>query len=228
MSNEAKTTVDLEKIRDDYKAAAAKIKRRIIICAGTGCVANGSLEVRDALAEALKKAGVDVALELRKEEEHTGTYISKSGCQGFCQMGPLLHIEPGDILYTKVKVADVPEIVERTLQRGEVIDRLLFVHPKTGAHCKGDADIPFYNRQKRVVLANCRIEPGCVREYIARGGYFGARKAILEMTPEEVCQTAIDSGLRGRGGGGFPTGLKWKFTLASKNDKKYVICNGDE
>ena len=228
MSNEAKTTVDLEKIRDDYKAAAAKIKRRIIICAGTGCVANGSLEVRDALAEALKKAGVDVALELRKEEEHTGTYISKSGCQGFCQMGPLLHIEPGDILYTKVKVADVPEIVERTLQRGEVIDRLLFVHPKTGAHCKGDADIPFYNRQKRVVLANCRIEPGCVREYIARGGYFGTRKAILEMTPEEVCQTAIDSGLRGRGGGGFPTGLKWKFTLASKNDKKYVICNGDE
>ena len=228
MSNEVKTTVDLEKIRDDYKAAAAKIKRRIIICAGTGCVANGSLEVRDALAEALKKAGVDVALELRKEEEHTGTYISKSGCQGFCQMGPLLHIEPGDILYTKVKVADVPEIVERTLQRGEVIDRLLFVHPKTGAHCKGDADIPFYNRQKRVVLANCRIEPGCVREYIARGGYFGARKAILEMTPEEVCQTAIDSGLRGRGGGGFPTGLKWKFTLASKNDKKYVICNGDE
>ena len=228
MSNEAKTTVDLEKIRDDYKAAAAKIKRRIIICAGTGCVANGSLEVRDALAEALKKAGVDVALELRKEEEHTGTYISKSGCQGFCQMGPLLHIEPGDILYTKVKVADVPEIVERTLQRGEVIDRLLFVHPKTGAHCKGDADIPFYNRQKRVVLANCRIEPGCVREYIARGGYFGARKAILEMTPEEAGQTAIDSGLRGRGGGGFPTGLKWKFTLASKNDKKYVICNGDE
>ena len=228
MSIEAKKTVDLEKIRDDYKAAASKIQRRIIICAGTGCVANGSLEVRDALAEALKKAGVDVTLELRKEEEHTGTYISKSGCQGFCQMEPLLHIEPGDILYTKVKVADVPEIVERTLQRGEVIDRLLFVHPKTGAHCKGDADIPFYNRQKRVVLANCRIEPGCVREYIARGGYFGARKAVLEMTPEEVCQTAIDSGLRGRGGGGFPTGLKWKFTLASKNDKKYVVCNGDE
>ena len=228
MSIEAKKTVDLEKIRDDYKAAASKIQRRIIICAGTGCVANGSLEVRDALAEALKKAGVDVTLELRKEEEHTGTYISKSGCQGFCQMGPLLHIEPGDILYTKVKVADVPDIAERPLRKSEVIYRLPLVHPKNNTHCKGDADIPFYNRQKRVVLANCRIEPGCVREYIARGGYFGARKAILEMTPEEVCQTAIDSGLRGRGGGGFPTGLKWKFTLASKNDKKYVICNGDE
>ena len=228
MSNDTVKTVDLEKIRDDYKAAAARIQRRIIICAGTGCVANGSLEVRDALAEALKEAGVDVALELKKEEEHTGTYISKSGCQGFCQMGPLLHIEPGDILYTKVKVSDVPEIVERTLKKGEVIDRLLFVHPQTHVHCKGDAEIPFYNRQKRVVLANCRVEPSCVREYIARGGYFGARKAILEMKPEEVCQTAIDSGLRGRGGGGFPTGLKWKFTLASQNDKKYVICNGDE
>ena len=228
MSTETVKTVDLDKIAADYKAAASKIKRRIIICGGTGCVANGSLDVRDALAEALKNAGVDVTLELKKEEEHTGTYISKSGCQGFCQMGPLLHIEPEDILYTKVKVADVPEIVERTLIKGEVIDRLLFVHPQTGTHCKGDHDIPFYTRQKRVVLANCRIEPSCVREYIARGGYFGARKAVLEMTPEEVCQTAIDSGLRGRGGGGFPTGLKWKFTLASKNDKKYVICNGDE
>ncbi len=228
MSTETVKTVDLDKIAADYKAAASKIKRRIIICGGTGCVANGSLDVRDALAEALKNAGVDVTLELKKEEEHTGTYISKSGCQGFCQMGPLLHIEPEDILYTKVKVADVPEIVERTLIKGEVIDRLLFVHPQTGVHCKGDHDIPFYTRQKRVVLANCRIEPSCVREYIARGGYFGARKAVLEMTPEEVCQTAIDSGLRGRGGGGFPTGLKWKFTLASKNDKKYVICNGDE
>ena len=143
MSNDTVKTVDLEKIRDDYKAAAARIQRRIIICAGTGCVANGSLEVRDALAEALKEAGVDVALELKKEEEHTGTYISKSGCQGFCQMGPLLHIEPGDILYTKVKVSDVPEIVERTLKKGEVIDRLLFVHPLTHVHCKGDAEIPF-------------------------------------------------------------------------------------
>ncbi len=230
MSTTTVKTVDLEKIAADYKKAYENVKRRIIICGGTGCVANGSLDVRDALAKELEKAGIDVTLEVKTEDtKKDETYISKSGCQGFCQMGPLLHIEPGDILYTKVKVADVPEIVERTLRHGEIIERLLYVDHKNGnCRCKGDAEIPFYHRQKRVVLANCRIEPGDVREYIARGGYFGARKAILEMKPEEVCQTAIDSGLRGRGGGGFPTGLKWKFTLASQNDKKYVICNGDE
>jgi len=221
-------TIDLNKIAEDYKNSVKNFKRRIILCAGTGCVANGALEVKAALAEEMKKAGLDVTIELKKEESPAGTYISKSGCQGFCQMGPLLHIEPEDILYTKVKVADVKEIVENTLQKGQVIDRLLYAHPKTGEHCKGDAEIPFYNRQHRVVLANCRIEPGSVREYIAKGGYFGAQKAVKEMTPAEVCQNAIDSGLRGRGGGGFPTGLKWKLTLASKNDKKYVICNGDE
>lgn len=118
MSTENAKIVDLEKIAADYKQAAAKLKRRIIICAGTGCVANGSLDVRDALKEALAKTGADVTIELKKEENHTGTYISKSGCQGFCQRGPLLHIEPEDILYTKVKVADVPEIVEKTLLQG--------------------------------------------------------------------------------------------------------------
>lgn len=225
--------IDLEKISADYKKAVGNLKRRIVICGGTGCVSNGSLNVREELVKKLKARGLDVEIELKKEEngEHcnfTGTYISKSGCQGFCQMGPLVHIEPDKILYTKVKVSDVDEIIDETLVNGRVIDRLLYVSPTTGEHCKGDATIPFYNRQKRVVLSNCMIEPEDVDEYISRGGYFGARKAITEMTPEEVCQTVLDSGLRGRGGGGFPTGLKWKFTLASKNAKKYVICNGDE
>jgi len=230
MSTAVANTVDLEKIAAEYKENYRNVKRRIIICGGTGCVANGSFEVRDALAKELEKAGINVVLEIRKEKgEKEETYISKSGCQGFCQMGPLLHIEPGDILYTRVRVSDVPEIVEKTLRRGEVIDRLLYVdHQNHNCLCKGDAEIPFYNRQKRMILANCRIEPGSVREYIAKGGYFSARKAILEMTPEQVCQFTLDSGLRGHGGGGFPTGLKWKFTLASKNAKKYVICNGDE
>ena len=220
--------INLEQIALDYQAAAGKLKQRLILCAGTGCVANGSLEVRDELVRQLSGRGLPVVVELKEETAAAGaSYVSKSGCQGFCQQGPLLHIEPQHILYTKVKPSDVTEIVERTLLGGEIIDRLLY-HDRDGRGCKGNADIPFYNRQKRVVLANCRVEPSCVREYIARGGYFGARKAILEMKPEEVCQTAIESGLRGRGGGGFPTGLKWKFTLASRNDKKYVICNGDE
>ncbi|MCI7643217.1 MAG: NADH-quinone oxidoreductase subunit NuoF [Lentisphaeria bacterium] len=224
--------IDLEKIAADYKQAASKLQRRIVLCGGTGCVANGSMEVREALCKELAARGVDVEVVLKEEKAgetcFTGTYISKSGCQGFCQMGPLMHIEPEHILYTKVKVADVPEIVEKTLMGNEVIERLLYKSVKTGKPCRGDAEIDFYNRQKRVVLHNCMIEPENVREYIARGGYFGARKAVVEMQPLEVCQTLIDSGLRGRGGGGFPTGLKWKFTLASQNAKKYVICNGDE
>ncbi|MDD4817548.1 MAG: NADH-quinone oxidoreductase subunit NuoF [Victivallaceae bacterium] len=226
------TTINLEKVAAAFKSASEKLSRRIIICGGTGCMANGSMLVRDAMAELLKQKNVDVELELKTEEngEHcnfTGTYLSKSGCQGFCQRGPLVHIMPDNILYTKVKVTDVPEIVEETLLGGRVIERLLY-ETVDGVKCKGDHEIPFYNRQKRVVLHNCMIEPENVNEYIARGGYFGARKAITEMTSEQVIQEVIESGLRGRGGGGFPTGLKWKFTLASKNDKKYVICNGDE
>ncbi len=226
------TTINLEKVAAAFKSASEKLSRRIIICGGTGCMANGSMLVRDAMAELLKQKNIDVELELKTEEngEHcnfTGTYLSKSGCQGFCQRGPLVHIMPDNILYTKVKVTDVPEIVEETLLGGRVIERLLYT-TVDGVKCKGDDEIPFYNRQKRVVLHNCMIEPENVNEYIARGGYFGVRKAITEMTSEQVVQEVLESGLRGRGGGGFPTGLKWKFTLASKNDKKYVICNGDE
>ncbi len=222
--------VDLEAVSAAYRNAVKDLKQRIIICAGTGCVANGSLQLRDALAEAMTRAGMTAELELKFEQQKSfeGTYISKSGCQGFCQMGPLIHIEPQHILYTKVRLSDVPEIVEKTLLKGEVIDRLLYKNIRSGESCLGNEQVPFYSRQTRVVLANCMIEPSCIEEYIAKGGYFGARKAVTEMTPAEVCQNALDSGLRGRGGGGFPTGLKWKFTLASENAKKYVICNGDE
>jgi NADH-quinone oxidoreductase subunit F len=220
-------TIQLDRIAADYLENAKKIKRRIILCAGTGCVANGALDVRAKFLEVLSAAGVRADVEMKQEAAADLTYLSKSGCQGFCQMGPLVHLEQEKILYTKVKAADVAEIVEKTILKGEVIERLLYVDA-AGCHCRGDEEIPFYNRQTRVVLANCMIEPDDIREYIARGGYFGARKAIVEMTPEEVCGLAADSGLRGRGGGGFPTGLKWKYTLQSKNAKKYVICNGDE
>ncbi len=220
--------IDLEKIASDYHLREKKVKRRLTLCGGTGCIANGSLEIRRVLLEEFAKRGIPAEVELNADTPENSNYISKSGCQGFCQKGPLLHIEPDKILYTHVKVSDVPEIVEKTLIGGEVIDRLLYKDLKTGCSCVGDAEIPFYNRQHRVVLANCMIEPDDIAEYIARGGYRGAERAVTGMTPQEVCQTAMDSGLRGRGGGGFPTGLKWKLTLASRNDKKYVICNGDE
>jgi len=220
--------INLEEISKKYTDAADKLKRRIILCAGTGCVANGSLKVRDELVKQLEAAGEKAIIEMSGEDSKDATLVSKSGCQGFCQMGPLVHIEPEGILYTKVKPEDVAEIVEKTLIGGQIVDRLLYVNPVSGKHCKGDDDIDFYSRQKRVVMKNSRIEPDCISEYISRGGYVGAEKAVKEMTSAEVCEEILKSGIRGRGGGGFPTGLKWKFTLASQNDKKYVICNGDE
>ncbi|MFA6101383.1 MAG: NADH-ubiquinone oxidoreductase-F iron-sulfur binding region domain-containing protein [Victivallaceae bacterium] len=222
-------TIDLEKTSGEYAAAAAAVKCRLILCAGTGCVANGALAVREALAKELETAGLNVKLELSAHDDTQDIhYISRSGCQGFCQMGPLLHIEPAGILYTRVKVSDVTEIVNTTLLSGELIERLLYLDPVTGKRCKGDEEISFYNRQRRVVLKNCMIEPDSIAEYIHRGGYFGARTAITAMTSQDVCQKILDAGLRGRGGGGFPTGRKWQITLAAENNKKYIVCNGDE
>ncbi|MDD3118258.1 MAG: NADH-quinone oxidoreductase subunit NuoF [Victivallales bacterium] len=223
--------VDLEAIAKEYHNKADRLKRRIILCGGTGCVSNGSLKVRDELVKQLNALGEKAIVEVRTESEHDtagATLVSKSGCQGFCQQGPLLLILPDEILYTKVKPEDATEIVEKTIIGGQIIERLLYVNPVTGRHCRGDQDIDFNSRQHRMVLKNCRIEPDSIEEYIGRGGYEGARKAVTAMAPAEVCEEMIKAGLRGRGGGGFPTGLKWKFTLASQNDKKYVICNGDE
>ena len=192
--DENKINLTLEQIAEHYSKSVSKLKRRIIICGGTGCIANGSMELRDALVEELKKVGEPVEVELGGE------------------------IEP----------KDAAEIVNVTILGGEIVDRLVYVDPATSQRCRHENEIPFYTRQSRVVLKDCVIEPDNVEEYIARGGYFGARKAVTECTSEQVCQTMIDAGLRGRGGGGFPTGLKWKFTLASPGPKKYVICNGDE
>lgn len=222
--------IDLNKTKETFGKKLAAVKQRIIICAGTGCVANGSLKVRDELMKQSAALGLNPVIELEKEENKNKdlTLVSKSGCQGFCQMGPLVRLEPQGILYTKVKVSDVTDIVNETLVKGNIIDRLLYADPRTHEHFKGDHDIPFYKKQHRLVLKNCTIEPGSIHEYIHRDGYFAAEKAYSKMTPAEVCSEILKSGLRGRGGGGFPTGRKWQLTLASKNDKKYVICNGDE
>jgi NADH-quinone oxidoreductase subunit F len=207
--------------------------RKIVICTGTGCIANGALEVKEAFERELKAAGFDTieafeALEAVKEPKQTA-YLSKSGCQGFCQMGPLVSIMPEDILYTKVKPTDVKAIVERTLKVGEVIPELLYVDPGTKARCRSQHTIPFYQRQSRFVLKQCGdLDPENINEYLAIGGYLAAKDCWQERTPEQVCKEMLESGLRGRGGGGFPTGKKWELTRVQKNPKKYVICNGDE
>ena len=222
-------TENLEKIASDYKKMHDTVTRRMIICAGTGCIANGSLKLYDALLKETKQAGINVSVELKTEDHSKKSLLSKSGCQGFCQMGPLLSIEPDGILYCRAHAADAAEIVEKTLKNNEVIDRLVYKNPTDGSHCRGTNDIPFYTRQRRTVLKACgHVDPEDIREYIYHDGYKAAQKAYTEMTDETVCKEILDSGLRGRGGGGFPTGLKWDLTRKVQGDKKYVICNADE
>ena len=221
--------IDLENVARNYQKSTSLIKRRIIICAGTGCVANGALNVYKAFIQEIAAAGLNVVAALKAEEPAEGMHVSKSGCQGFCQMGPLVTVEPDNILYTKVKAEDVAEIVKTTLIGGEVVDRLLYEEPINGTKCRGTGEIPFYTLQSRTVLKSCGIiDPEDISEYIANGGYEAARKAFVDMTPQAACEEILHSGLRGRGGGGFPTGRKWELTRIQPGPKKYVICNGDE
>lgn len=226
-------TVDLESVAGEYQAAARNVTRRVVICAGTGCMAGGALKVHKAFVEKIQNAGLPMVTELRPEgagtEKGSLVFVSKSGCQGFCQMGPLVTIEPDGILYAKVKPEDVDEILQTTLVQSEVVDRLVYVDPLSGEHCRGPKEIPFYARQHRSVLAACgHVDPEDIREYVARGGYQAAERAFREMTPAAVCEEVAHAGLRGRGGGGFPTGRKWELTRKQIGEKKYIICNGDE
>jgi NADH-quinone oxidoreductase subunit F len=203
--------------------------RRVILCAGTGCMANGAMKVFERFRKEIDRVGLNVVLELRPEAGDRDVRLSKSGCQGFCQMGPLVTVIPDGILYTKVRAEDVTEIVEHTLVTGDVVDRLLYKDPATRRHCRGLEDNPFYARQDRRVLRDCGfLDPEDIHEFILHGGYSAAKKAYLEMSPEEICKQISESGLRGRGGGGFPTGRKWEAARMQKPGKKYVICNGDE
>ena len=179
--------VDLEAIARQYETAARHFERRVVVCAGTGCMAGGALGVFQEFVKQIGEAGLKVVTTLKPEDgaSHDGLYLSHSGCQGFCQMGPLVTIEPDEILYTKVKATDVTEIVQTTLMDHEVVQRLLYVDASTAQPCRGQGDIPFYQRQQRTVLQLCgRIDPEDIREYIYRGGYMAARRAFCEMSPE--------------------------------------------
>lgn len=223
------TEMNLDKVAQEYARMHDSVKRRLIICAGTGCIANGSLKLYEEMQKEVQKAGIEIAVELKAEDAREKTLLSKSGCQGFCQMGPLMSIEPDGILYCHVKAADAAEIVNTTLKHNQVIERLLYKDPHDGTPCRGTDEIPFYKRQRRTVLKACgHVDPEDIREYIYHDGYKGAQKAYTQMTDEVICKTVLESGLRGRGGGGFPTGLKWDLTRKVQGDKKYVICNADE
>jgi NADH-quinone oxidoreductase subunit F len=204
-------------------------QRRIIICAGTGCVANGSLKVFEEFKKILTEKKIPVTLEFKKEEHDNAIRISKSGCQGFCQMGPLVTIMPHEILYTKVKTEDVAEIIETTIIGSGIVERLLYVEPVSKKSCAGPLEIPFYQRQSRTILKECGfLDPESIEEYMSHGGYEQAKRAFKELSQKDICDEISFSGLRGRGGGGFPTGKKWELTRVQPGPKKYVICNGDE
>ena len=204
-------------------------KRKVLVCCGTGCAAGGNLKVYEELKNqmALHDAAFEVTLNLSDcAAEATG--IKKSGCHGFCEMGPLVRIEPEGWLYTKVRTDDVKEIVETTLIGGEFIERLGY--HQNGELYKRQEDIPFYKKQTRRVLEHCgHIDAESIEEYLSIGGYSALTKCLFELSGDEVIQEVTDSGLRGRGGAGFPTGKKWAQVAAHKEEPvKYIVCNGDE
>lgn len=194
------------------------IRAHVLICAGTGCVSSGSKKVEAAFQEELAKKGLD------KEVK-----IIETGCHGFCEMGPLVIIYPEGTFYVRVQETDVPELVETHLYKGRIVERLLYKAPISHEAIPSYNDIDFYKKQMRIVLGNCgHINPEDINEYIAEGGYEALGKALTEMKPDEVVEEVKKSGLRGRGGGGFPTGMKWGFARSAPGTKKYVVCNADE
>ena len=200
----------------------------VLICAGTGCIAGGAMRIYENIKAECERRGLAVYVGLKHDtDEEKSLHVKMSGCHGFCEMGPLVHIEPMGIMYIHVTPEDCHEILERTVLGGEIIDRL--VYHLDGVAYPRQADIPFYKKQHRVVLENCgSSDAEDIEEYIAKGGYAAFEKALFEMTGEEICKNITDSGLRGRGGGGFPAGRKWEGARKQTSAQKYVVCNGDE
>lgn len=193
-------------------------KKKVLVCAGTGCTSSGAHKILDLLNQEILQQGLTDRVE-----------VIPTGCQGFCEKGPTVVIEPEQTLYTLVREEDIPEIVHKEIGEGERVERLVYVDPLTGQPAKDYTETQFFAKQHRVVLRNCGlIDPTKIEDYLARDGYQGLKHALLDMTPEEVIEEVKEAGLRGRGGAGFPTGLKWSFCKASPGEKKYIICNADE
>ena len=215
---------ELQALRKNAEAALHAPGIRILVCAGTGCIASGSKDIYDKM-KSLCEGNNSVSVEFEGEVPHPE--IKKSGCHGFCEMGPLMRIEPLGILYIKVKVEDCEEIYEKTICHGEAIDRLLY--HKDGQVYQSEESIPFYAGQMRLVLKNCgHIDAENIEEYIAVGGYQALEKVLFDIDQEEGLSIIEEANLRGRGGGGFPAGKKWKQVAHQKEKERYIVCNGDE
>ena len=193
-------------------------RSHVLVCGGTGCTSSNSPKIIENFEKEIKEKGL--------EEE---VKVIRTGCFGLCALGPVVVVYPEGCFYSEVKPEDVSEIVEEHLLKGRIVQRLLYDETKSKDEVKPLKETDFYKKQKRVALRNCGvINPEDINEYIAYDGYQALAKCLTEMTPEQVIQIVKDSGLRGRGGGGFPTGLKWSFTAANQADQKYVVCNADE
>ena len=213
-----KSFEDLERFKKSMIAQEGPDATYVTICGVPGCGVSGSQEIYEAFLT-----------EIKAQEEEKNIIVKRTGCQGFCEKGPVVTIRPQDIFYHSVAAEDVPEIVEKTLFNNEIVQRLLYEDPQTGKRHTHVKEVPFYEKQVKVVLKNCgKIDPANIGDYIKVDGYRAAATVLAQWRPEEVIDCIKESGLRGRGGAGFPTGLKWGSSRNAAGEEKYIICNGDE
>ena len=209
---------ELEAIRSEILAGKDQDKPCIAVCGGPGCLANQCLEVRDAFVNEIAAKGLTDKVDVRT-----------TGCHGFCECGPIALIYPQEIFYQGLSIDDIPEIIEETIINNKTVDRLLYTDDEAGQLVETEGEVPFYKKQMRLILGNnSKIDPHSIEDYIAIGGYSALAKVLGGMQPMEVVDEIKNSGIRGRGGGGFPTGRKWESTRNAEGDIKYVICNADE
>ncbi len=213
-----KTAKELDDLRKTLLKKREEKKKVVKVCCSTGCRAGGSLRIIDELEHKVAEHDLGDRVE-----------IKKTGCRGFCEKGPVMAIEPDDTFYNMVDPDDTEEIVSKTIAKGKTVERLLYKDPESGKSIKREKDIPFFGKQVRRVLANCgKVDPTDIKDYIAEDGYRAISKALSSMTPEQVIEEVISAKLRGRGGAGFSTGLKWQFARKAAGKPKYIICNADE
>jgi NADH-quinone oxidoreductase subunit F len=219
---------DLAKLAEHCRQQKATLSTRVLVCAGTGCIVSGAISVFEEFNRVLREKAILAEAVFMNEHKESHVGLSKSGCQGLCQKGPLVLIEPTGIFYTGVAPEDVAEIVEETLVKGKCVERLLYQNNNQDL-CYTQKDIPFYNRQTRLVLDKAGlIDPEVIEDYLAMGGYSALAKVLSFMSPKDVINEVKVAKLRGRGGAGFPTALKWEEAYGHKREPKYIVCNADE